>query len=534
VKYIFRELPEWWPELLADASIPKVMHNAKFDLAWMIEHCPDRENGQVYARNIQDTMLKSQISHDYRTKTGAAKAGRPQLWEPNDLQAVLAENLGVEITKGIDHETTDWTGPWSDEMVDYMLEDIGYLNDLNRAIDKKILQSGQERASWIEQEAVFGTAWMTVNGIKPDVPAWKNAIEGWKEEHHNVLMELIPLWPGVENFNSPKQIIEASTKVLGGKLTHTRKELLRQMAGTFPAVDKLLQQRHLATRLKNWGPHYLDEFVCNQCLRFHPGWNQIGTETSRPSCWKPNLLQIPRATEFRSLFVPEENHLIASLDYSAIEVLVAGVFADEPALIAACATGDPHLKTAMMISGDKDMTKADPRRQAAKIANFGLLFGGGRDGLVTQALTLFDTVLSTGEAEIMMQQYFSLYPGLRKTKNMAYRAMDETTDRVVVENMVGYKRPLEGFNRKPTSWLNTIIQSTAAYGMKSSFRYLMEAGLTPYVLGQIYDEVLFEFPEQDCHDFAQLAKTCMIRGMQDVLGKNAPVNVGIDWGRCWL
>lgn len=532
-KYIFRELPDWWPELLADADTPKILHNAKFDLMWMIEHSPSPE-GQVFVRNVQDTMLKSQLTHDYRTRTGAQKAGKEELWQPNDLQSVLAEVLGVEIGKTIDHEVTDWTGPWSDEMVDYMLEDIAYLAPLNQALDKKLLQQGQEQASWIEQGAVYASAFMQLNGIKPDVTAWAAANQDWKDQHHEVLQDLIPLWPGVENFNSPKQIVAASPQALGAKLPDTKKATLKQLAGAFPAVDKLLQQRHLATRLKNWGPHYLADYVCQSCSRFHPGWNQIGTETSRPSCWKPNILQIPRAAEFRALFVAEPGYSIASLDYSAIEVLVAGVFANEPRLIEACATGDPHLATAKMISGDQTMTKSDPRRQNAKIANFGLLFGGGAEGLVRQARDLFDTIITLGEAQKVIQQYYRLYPGLYRTRSLAYEAMQSPHDRLQVVNAAGFRRYLEGWNRKPTSWLNTWIQSSAAYGMKRSFHYLNESGLTPFILGQVYDEVLFEFPEEDAADFAQEAKRCMIRGMQDVIGRTVPVSVGVDIGRCWV
>jgi DNA polymerase I len=568
VQYILRELPSWWPELLADASVPKIMHNAKFDLMWMIEFCPSPD-GQVVARNIQDTLLKSQITHDYRTKSGAQKAGRPLLWQPNDLKSVLQENLGVEIAKSIHHEDVyepdevaiianldlpkserlpvnqlkrlvhkgvDWTGEWSPEMIDYMLEDISYLAPLNAALDKKILAEGQERASWIEQDAVFATAFMMLNGIKPDVSSWRDFITEWQQQHHEILGELLELWPGVENFNSPKQLVESSAQVLGGRLHDTSKATLKQLSGNFPAVAKLLEQRHLATRLKNWGPHYLAEHVCMVCERFHPGWNQIGTETSRPSANRPNLLQIPRAAEFRALFVADVGNLIASLDYSAIEVLVAGVFANEPRLIEACATGDPHLATARMITGKAEMTKKShpDERQMAKIANFGLLFGGGRDGLIIQARDLFDTILTPGQAEMIIQQYFRLYPRLRITKDLAYRAMEVESDRITVTNRVGFRRYLEGFNRKPTSWLNTWIQSTAQAGMKSSFRYLNEAKLTPFILGQIYDEILFEFPEECAEDFAARAKACMIRGMKDVLGENIPVVVDVNIGKTWL
>lgn len=563
VKYIFRKLPDYWPELLADESIPKVMHNAKFDLMWMIDKCPDTENGQSIVRNVQDTMLKSQLASDYRTKSGAQKAGRSDLWRGNDLKTVLADRLGVEIGKTIDHDVTDWTGPWSDEMIEYMLEDISYLDPLNEELDRLIKAEGQERASWIENDAVFATAWMALNGIRPNLAEWgcslsdppwhrpatwqhplkaehdgpcTGAIADWIQQHELAWAELTQLWPGVENFNSPKQLVQTSSAVLGAPLQDTKKATLKQLAGTFPSVAKLLEQRHHATRLKNWGPHYLDDGVCRYpgCMRFHPGWNQIGTETSRPSCWKPNILQIPRAMEFRRLFIPDEGNLIVSLDYSAIEVLVAGVFADDKKLIAACASGDPHLATAQMVAGDSTIVKADPRRQHAKIANFGLLFGGGRDGLIRQARDLFDVYLTDREAEDIIRTYFHLYPGLKRTKNMAYEAMKSPDPRVTVVNQVGFRRYLEGFNRKPTSWLNTWIQSTAAYGMKSSFRYIREANLTPFVLGQVYDEILFEFPEECAEELAPLAKSCMVRGMKDVLGQNIPVIVDVNIGRWWV
>jgi DNA polymerase I-like protein with 3'-5' exonuclease and polymerase domains len=548
-RFLLRELPAWWPEVLADESTKKIGHNLKFDLMWMIEFCPGDE-GLPIVRNVQDTMLKSQLYHRYRTKSGAAKAGFPDKWEPNDLKSVLFELLSVEISKEIDHDVTDWTGKWSPDMIDYMLEDIDYLEPVDSTLDSELQSQGQERASWIEQETVFATAWMQLNGIQPDVAAWQHAISheerqlpdgtweagGWIERQRHLLKHLAKDWPGVTNFNSPAQLVATSAAVLGGKLPNTKKATLKQLAGHFPVVDILLDQRQLATYLKNWGPHYLRDYVCSLCGRFHPGWSQIGTETSRPSCSRPNLCQIPRSPEFRRLFVASPGNSLASLDYSAIEVLTAGVFANEKRLIQACASGDPHLETARMVSGNPEMTKKShpQERQDAKIANFGLLFGGGRDGLIRQARDLFDVYLSEREAERLIATYFKLYPGLRRTRNMAYDAMKQEGP-IEVTNGVGFRRVLEGFNRKPTSWLNTWIQSTAQYGMKSSFRYLREACLLPFIVGQVYDELLFEFPDDFVEEGVARAKACMIQGMRDVLGQTIPVHVDdTAVGKVWL
>lgn len=501
---------------------------------WMIEFCPDEEAGQTQVFNVRDTMIGSQLAGRYRTKLGAAKAGLPTLWEPNDLQSCLQRYLGVEIAKGIDHEVTDWTGHWSDDMIDYMLEDIDYLEPLHREIAGALAAEGQEQAFEIECDVVFGTAWMTLNGMLPDQTLWNEAIAGWREDHTSVLTELQDLWPGVSNYNSPKQLIETSAHVLGGTLRSTKKAILQQMAPHFPAVAKLQEQRHIATRLKNWGPTFLRNFICPMCARFHPSWNQIGTETARFSCSRPNCQQFPRAPEFRRMIVAMPGHVISSLDYSSIEVVSAAVFSNDTNLLEACRTGDPHLATAQMIAGDPTIVKSDPRRQDAKIANFHLLFAGGAQGMVAVARDMFGVDMSLEEAQNLVYRYFKLYSGMKKERNQAYDRIQNGPKVLEVHNAVGFRRFLEGLNRKPTSLLNTRIQSDAGYGLKRSFFYLNKAGLLPFVIGQIHDELLFEFPEDYAEEGTRRAKTCLLQGMWDVLGRTAPVRVEDHIGTCWL
>lgn len=510
---------------MRDGDTEKILHNAKFDLMWMVEFCPDEESGQVQVENVRDTMLASQLVNRYRTRSGAAKAGLPTLWVPNDLQTCLERYLDVKIGKQIDHEVTDWTGPWSDDMMDYMLEDIDYLEPLHRTLTKELHKEGQERAYDIECDVVFGAAWMTLVGMQPDVGLWQQAIDGWREDHTHVLTELQELWPGVTNYNSPKQLMETSSSILGGSLRSTKKAILEQMAPSFPAVAKLLEQRHIATRLKNWGPTFLRNFVCAMCGRLHPSWNQIGTETARFSCSKPNCQQFPREADFRRMIVAAPGHVLASLDYSSIEVVAAAVFSNDRNLLEACRTGDPHLATAQMIAGDPTITKDDPRRQGAKIANFGLLFAGGAQGLVNQARDIFKVHMTLEEAQQTIYRYFRLYTGMKQERNQAYDRIQNGPKILEIHNAVGFRRYLEGLNRRPTSILNTRIQSDAGYGIKRSFHYLGRAGLFPFLIGQIHDELLFEFPEDYAEEGTRRAKTCMLQGMYDVLGRHAPVKV---------
>jgi len=492
----------------------------------------------AYIRNTTDTLIQSLLLHEYRTRTGAAKAGRPTSWKPNDLQSVLAERLGVAIAKEIDHETTDWTGPWTQDMVAYMLEDIVHLERLADRQDGLLMAQGQERANWIEQRAVPATAWMTYNGLKPDVALWEASIPTWEQDRDHMLWHLIRSWPGVKNFRSPVQLKATSNDVLGFPLADTRKATLKSLARAgYRPVQQLLDFRLSQKRIENWGyakkGRFLDLHVCTVCRRFHPSWRQIGTETSRYSCAYPNLQQIPRAPEFRRMFVAEEGMRLASLDYSSIEVVTAAVFANDTALLEACRTGDPHAAVAAALLNIPQEEVTSSQRQDAKIANFGLLFGGGVNGYVKQARDLFDVEISMEQAAETIRKYFRTYLGMAIKRQQAYRTMEQSEPRIDVVNQVGFRRILEGHNRKPTSWLNSWIQSTAGYGLKNSFPGLMEAGLLPFLCGQIHDEILLEFPEEDARDLAEVAKGCLHRGMQDVLGPTAPIKIDSRVALTW-
>jgi len=498
---------------------------------WMIE-CGPGDTSPVHARSIRDTMLKSQLTHQYRTMSGAAKAGFPSSWVPNDLATVLRTYLDVDIKKSIDHDTTDWTGKWSSDMIEYMLEDIDYLEPVHEILMQELKQQGQLQAALIEDEVVFGTAWMTINGMMPDQERWKSAVSLWRQQHDMVLEDLLEIWPGVLNYNSPKQLQASSGAVLGWELPSTRKSTLKQLIEYEP-IRTLLDQRHLATRLKNWGPTFLRQYLCPQCQRLHPSWNQIGTETARFSCSKPNVQQFPRDPEFRRMIITEPGYVVCSLDYSAIEVVAAAVFSQDLDLLQACRTGDPHLATAKLISGDDSLTKSDPRRQNAKIANFGLLFGGGVGALISQARDLFDVIWTEKEAREIFNAYFALYRGLWSQRQLAYDRVQTGPQVLEITNTVGFRRYLEGHNRKATSVLNTRIQSDAGYGMKRSFHYLNEYGVLPYLIGVVHDEFLFEFPEEDAPTLQKWARLAMLKGMHDVLGAHAPVTVETKTAPFW-
>lgn len=567
-RFIFREYPDWWDEVMEDKDCQKIGSNLKFDFMWNIH-----ATRLPAARNVQDLMIKSQLTNRYRTPDGARKAGLSHLWEPNDLKSILKRNLDVDIKKEIHHEDVwryetswekyiddetgkerrrqvktpvellhkgvDWAGPWSDKMVEYMLEDIDYLEPANQELDKKLREQGQERVAWIEGNAVFATAWMTYNGILPDVNEWSALLTRQRTQYKHLMWHAHKVFPDVANFRSNPQVKAAMSNHVGSQIRNIRKETIKQLAPYYRGAAVYRDVSSLQTRLKNWGEEFLRKYVCMICQRFHPDWRQIGAETCRYSCSSPNMQQIPREVDYRRLFISPPGFKLASLDYSAIEVVCAAVFAQCKSLMEACRTGNPHGAKAAQAMGltYEDWLKLDDAvkkdsRQMGKIVNFGMLFGGGAVGLMTQARDLFNHIMTEEQARNEINIHYTQYPELKWTRNLAYRAM-QTPGPVEVRNLVGLRRWLEGMNRKPTSWLNTIIQSTAGHGIKSAFRYLMECGLLPYLCLQVHDELLFEFPDlvpetrETPEMLAEVAYDCMMKGMQEVLGTEAPIK--IEW-----
>jgi len=135
-------------ELIADASVVKVLHDARQDLQHLRHYCG------AFPQNVFDTQL------------AAAFAGFPQGY---GLQKLLFEAIDVGLPKT--ETCTDWTRrPLSDAQVRYALDDVRYLPEL--------------REELLRQSESLGTRdWLAEELTKFDDPslyADYDPEEGWK------------------------------------------------------------------------------------------------------------------------------------------------------------------------------------------------------------------------------------------------------------------------------------------------------------------------------------------------------------------
>ena len=254
----------------------------------------------------------------------------------------------------------------------------------------------------------------------------------------------------------------------------------------------------------------------------HPSFNQIGTDSGRLSCSKPNLQQLPKAEEedkyqIRSVFIGSEfyktstNHCydtlsemldnedmgnttydverkkIIAIDYHNLEMVCLTHFSGDKNLTEMFANDDDaHGSTAVnMFNLPCTPTEAKKQyphlRQAAKTINFMLMYGSGASALYEKLRSDHFSPLDLGDKEYLEQyhcrngvqvaqsfidRYFESYSGvakfIRNQKKLAHRQK-------FVYTILGRKRRLPDINSSDTGVssycerlaVNSAIQGTA-------------------------------------------------------------------------
>lgn len=107
--------------------------------------------------------------------------------------------------------------------------------------------------------------------------------------------------------------------------------------------------------------------------RIHPSFKQFGTVTGRLSCFDPNMQQIPRDSDIKGFFLPEDGCELWEIDYKTLEFRLASVYGNQKnALEVFSNEGDIHQLTADLLGVP---------RQKGKTINFALAYGAGKGQL---------------------------------------------------------------------------------------------------------------------------------------------------------
>lgn len=212
----------------------------------------------------------------------------------------------------------------------------------------------------------------------------------------------------------------------------------------------------------------------------HCSFNQIGTTSGRISCSSPNLQQLPKAHgdednyAIRKLFigsidpVTKKRKKIIAVDYSNLEIRCTAHLSGDPLLLDMFAHGkDIHGTTAINMfeltdCDDKTVKQKHPDlRQAAKVLNFLLIYGGSASALYDSLKYDRSAPIDLGDkehlakykkfgvkngvdvAQVYIDKYFDSYKGvaqmIRENKKFARK-------HGFVYTIIKRKRRLEGIN----------------------------------------------------------------------------------------
>ncbi len=346
------------------------------------------------------------------------------------------------------------------------------------------------------------------------------------------------------NVNSPRQVAEVlfdRLKLPRGKRTQdgysTDNEVLERLA-PLHALPQLLLEYRQASKLRSSYVETLPRLVHPDTGRVHATFHQAIASTGRLSVSDPSLQNIPirseEGREIRRAFVAEgERGLLASFDYSQIELRLLAHMSHDPVLTEAFRTGgDVHASTAARLFGVAPDLVTPAQRAQAKIVNFGILYGMGPVRLARELS------LSRGLAMAFIDEYKRTHAGVAA---FLTSELVQARERGYAETLLKRRRPLPGLcdphdarrAEAERAAINTPVQGSAADLIKAAMvridAQLAERGLRSRLLLQVHDELLFETDEEELDALTALVTDTM----EHALPLRVPLVVNRGTGRSW-
>ena len=380
-------------------------------------------------------------------------------------------------------------------------------------------------------------------GVKIDPEQFKKLSKELGDEHAKLEQEMYSMAGYEFNIGSPAQLSEVlftklqlpTAGIKKGKTSYsTGQAELDKLRGKHPIIELIEKTRELA-KLKNT---YVDALpkLADIHDRVHTTFSQDVAATGRLSSTNPNLQNIPIRTEqgrkIREAFITDGDKVLVSADYSQFELRLAAILSGDEKLINDFnGDVDVHTKTASEVYGIPmdDVTK--DQRRAAKVINFGVLYGMSPHGLAA------NTGMSFTQAKDFIDQYFELRAPVRKFIDAT---LEEARTEGYVETYYGRRRPTPDV--KSSNFMvragaeraaaNMPIQGTEADLMKRAMLKVDEelGDLGEQIL-QIHDSILVECPKENGEKVAELLKRVMENIAPELkIALKVDVHIGNTWG----
>jgi len=522
---VLAKLKPW----LENPAHPKLGQHVKYDRHVFANH------GIEVRGYVHDTMLQSYVL---------------EVHKPHGLASLAERHLG---RKGINYEDLCGKGahqiPFAQvdvaKAAEYSCEDSDQCLDVHLTLWPQIEANvGLKRIYELEiatSEALFR---IERNGVLIDAPTLAAQSQALGERIVQLEQEAYEIAGQPFNLASPKQLGEIFFDKLGLPVIKktatgarsTDEEVLEKLAEDYPLPARILEHRSLS-KLKGTYTDKLAQMALPRTGRVHTHYAQAVAVTGRLSSNDPNLQNIPIRTaegrKVREAFVAPAGCVIASADYSQIELRIMAHLSGDEALLRAFHEGlDVHKATAAEVFGLTPDQVSSEQRRYAKTINFGLIYGMSAFGLA-KALGIDNTA-----AKNYITRYFERFAGVK-------RYMDETREQAkamgYVETVFGRRLMLPEINSPngprragaERAAINAPMQGTAADLIKLAMVAVQQAldaqGKATKVIMQVHDELVFEVPQAEVDWVRSEVPRIMAEVAQLKVPLLAEVGVGPNW-----
>jgi DNA polymerase-1 len=511
---------------LADATYPKVMHDAKGPML------------ALWARGWELRGLE-------RDTALSAYLARPDQ-RSYDLADLTLRYLKRELRQeAADDGQLTFDSLGEDSSGDASMLQARAVLDLAAALDDELEERGGTRLlAEVELPLVYVLAELERTGVAVDTEQLESLEAHFAAEVKKAADEAFDVIGKEINLGSPKQLQVVLFDELNMPKTKRTKtgyttdaDALQQLyvKTEHPFLLALLRHRDVS-RLRQTVEGLLKTVQPDG--RIHTTFNQMIAATGRLSSTEPNLQNIPVRTEegrrIREAFVVGEGYeSLMTADYSQIEMRIMAHLSEDALLIEAFRSGrDFHSVTAARVF-DVDASEVTPEMRAKiKAMNYGLAYGLSAYGLSQQL------GIETGEARGLMEEYFETFGGVR---DYLAGIVDEARKCGFTETIMGRRRYLPDLtsdNRQRREMaermaLNAPIQGSAADIIKVAMlnvgRALKESSLCSRMLLQVHDELVLEVSSGEREQLEELVRTQMGAAAE----LTVPLDVSVGTGRSW-
>ena len=428
-------------------------------------------------------------------------------------------------------------------LADLTVKKAKFIYDIKDEFINKMKEEEQlEIFSNIEMKLSSVLASMEIEGVRVDTKVLDEMGENINKKLDELTSEIYNYAGEEFNIQSPKQLGEILFEKLEipypkkKKTSYsTAREILDKIVDYHPIVEKIIEHRTLN---KIYTTYIVGIKNCvKEDGKLHTIYTQTLTRTGRLSSIEPNLQNIPirykEGKEIRKAFIPEENSVFLSSDYSQIELRMFAHMSGEQNLIDAFKHHlDIHTKTAMDIYHvSKDEVTKNMRRDA-KAVNFGIIYGISSFGLAE------DLGVDIKTAKKFLDNYLETFPGI---KNYMDKVIKDAYETGYVKTIMNRKRKIdELYNTNhmikvqgERMALNTPVQGSSADILKKAmidiYNEFNRLNLKSKMILQVHDELIFNVK----NDELEKVKEIVINFMENAYKLNVPLEVDVEIGKNW-